>query len=300
MLAIVIPFYKLFFFEETLQSLGNQTDKRFKVYIGDDASPENPINLLEKYQGQFDFVYHRFESNFGGTSLVKQWERCITKIENEKWIMILGDDDYLEENVVASWYKNYDAFDNKSFVIRFASKSVNMKLDGIISDSFTHPLWEKATDSYYRRFKGFTRSTLSEYVFYKESFLKYGFHDFPLAWHSDDAAWLDFSNNKPIYTIDDSIIFIRISNINISGKQDNHNSKCLATEEYFKYIIGQKLKFFKKNHRLELLMAYEVAIKNNRKLDLKDWFHLINLYLINFKTVPFVKCVRRFLISNNL
>lgn len=41
MLAIVIPYYKLTFFEETLQSLANQSDKRFKVYIGDDASPED-------------------------------------------------------------------------------------------------------------------------------------------------------------------------------------------------------------------------------------------------------------------
>jgi hypothetical protein len=35
MLAIVIPYYKRTFFEETLQSLANQTDKRFQVFIGD-------------------------------------------------------------------------------------------------------------------------------------------------------------------------------------------------------------------------------------------------------------------------
>ena len=35
MLAIVIPYYKYTFFEETLISLSNQTDKRFKIYIGD-------------------------------------------------------------------------------------------------------------------------------------------------------------------------------------------------------------------------------------------------------------------------
>lgn len=47
MLAIIIPYYKLRFFEATLESLANQTDKRFKVYIGDDASPENLADLLE-------------------------------------------------------------------------------------------------------------------------------------------------------------------------------------------------------------------------------------------------------------
>ena len=35
MLAIVIPYYKYSFFEETLISLSNQPDKRFKIYIGD-------------------------------------------------------------------------------------------------------------------------------------------------------------------------------------------------------------------------------------------------------------------------
>ena len=51
MLAIVIPFFKLTFFEETLQSLSTQTDKRFKVYIGDDASPEDCTALLQKFEG---------------------------------------------------------------------------------------------------------------------------------------------------------------------------------------------------------------------------------------------------------
>ncbi|MFV8335252.1 glycosyltransferase family A protein [Flavobacterium sp. RSP29] len=297
MLAIVIPYYKLTYFEKTLQSLANQTDKRFKVYIGDDASTESPIDLLEKYKGQFDFVYHLFESNLGGISLTKQWDRCIALSGDEEWLMILGDDDYLETNVIASWYKYYGEFYRKSNVIRFASKSVNMKLNGIISNSFTHPVLEKATDSYYRRFKGLTRSTLSEYVFSKASFLKYGFHDFPLAWHSDDAAWLDFSNNKPIYTINESNVFVRFSDSSISGNYANHNLKYMASEQYFKYVTFHKLRFFKKKNRLELLMAYEVRIKNNRKLDLKDWFSLMNLYLMNFKFVPFVKYTRRFLIS---
>ncbi|OOV29296.1 hypothetical protein BXU11_05095 [Flavobacterium sp. LM5] len=95
MLAIIIPYYKLTFFEATLQSLAAQTCQDFKVYIGDDASPENPAMLLEKYKGKFDFVYHRFATNLGGTSLTKQWERCITLSGNEEWLMILGDDDVL-------------------------------------------------------------------------------------------------------------------------------------------------------------------------------------------------------------
>ena len=71
MLAIVIPYYKRTFFEETLQCLVNHTNQRFKVYIGDDASPENPSELLKKQKGRFDFVYLSFEQNIGGKSLTQ-------------------------------------------------------------------------------------------------------------------------------------------------------------------------------------------------------------------------------------
>ena len=56
MLAIIIPYYKLTFFRETLDSLAAQTDQRFHVYIGNDASPEDPTNLLEEFEGKFYIV----------------------------------------------------------------------------------------------------------------------------------------------------------------------------------------------------------------------------------------------------
>ena len=61
---------------------------------------------LENYKGEFEFEYHKFENNLGSSSLTKQWERCVDLASNEEWIMILGDDDYLDSNVVASFYNN--------------------------------------------------------------------------------------------------------------------------------------------------------------------------------------------------
>lgn len=297
MLALVIPYYKIVFFEETLESLASQTDKRFKVYIGDDASLENPLPLLDKYSGKFDFVYHRFEENLGGISLVQQWERCIDLIEDESWIMLLGDDDFLEETVVESWYRHYDFFNAKSNVIRFATRSVNMQLNNKVSDSFTHPLWEKATDSYYRRFKGMTRSTLSEYVFSKEAFMKIGFYDFPLAWHSDDAAWLSFSDHKPIYTVNESNLFIRYSSFCISGNEGNQNLKDSASEIFYAMCIMEKIYLFTKKQRIDLALEYEISIKKNRKLKDNEWLKLMWFYFSNQEFVLLLKCIRRYLLS---
>ena len=77
MLAIVIPYYKIDFFSETLNCLANQTNKQFHVYIGNDASPTDPSSLLDNYKDTIKFTYKKFNNNLGGYSLVKQWGRCI-------------------------------------------------------------------------------------------------------------------------------------------------------------------------------------------------------------------------------
>lgn len=278
MLAIIIPYYKLTFFEETLQSLASQTSKRFKVYIGDDASPENPSALLEKYQGKFDFVYHRFDENLGGKSLPQQWERCIALSTNEEWMMVLGDDDVLGENVVESFYNNQDVFRGKTNVIRFASKKIIEEMK-IISSIYIHPVWENATASFYRKFMDNTRSSLSEYIFSRETYLKFGFYDYPLAWSSDDRAWLDFSDSKPIFTINESIVFFRSSAINISGRRDNLRLKNASENAFFRFIIMHKLEKYNNEQRLRLLRRYQAGIRVYRNLNIIDVFFLLFFYL---------------------
>lgn len=296
MIAIVIPYYKLTFFEKTLESLANQTDKRFTVYIGDDASTENPVQVLEQYKGQFECSYHRFENNLGSISLVKQWERCIDLSLDEEWIMILGDDDVLGNNAVAEFYRYYNVFVEKSNIVRFATISQNYKKSEV-SKVYTHPVWEDASQSYFRRFKGITRSSLSEYVFKRATYNNNKFYNYPLAWHSDDWAWLEFSGNKPIFTINQTVAAIGFSDFSLSGMDDNIELKNLATLEFYKNIIEKKLHSFSKTQALEILMEYEILIKKKRKLTVSEWDLLLKQYIKNFKLISFIKLIRRIFIS---
>jgi hypothetical protein len=50
-------------------------------------------------------VYHRFEQNLGGISLVQQWERCIALSGRRTVDNDFGDDDVLGKNVVKSFYE---------------------------------------------------------------------------------------------------------------------------------------------------------------------------------------------------
>ena len=260
MLAIVIPYYKISFFEATLCSLANQTDKRFKVYIGNDASPENLDFVLKKYLDKFEFFYKKFDQNLGNISLTKQWERCIDLSKGEEWIMILGDDDVLGENVVEEFYNNITQICKVSNVVRFATYKINGK-SKLVSDIYTHPNIEKSIDFFFRQ----TRSSLSEYIFKKDKIEEIGFKNLPLAWHSDVLAVLEFSDFGNVFTINEAQVYVRISDISISGKISNKTKKNQASSEFFYYLIKSKKKYFNKNQYLILLTQLEKTYFNDKK-----------------------------------
>jgi len=292
-LAIIIPYYKLTFFEATLQSLANQTDKRFKVYIGDDASLENPSALLEKYYGKFDFIYHRFVENLGSISLTKQWERCIELSGNEKWLMILGDDDVLSDNVVEEFFRQNEKFQSTCNVVRYATVILNEQ-NNSKSNIFEHPILEYGLEYFIRKIKGGTRNSMSEFIFRKEAYSKFKFVNYPSAFYSDDRAILDFSNEKPIYTINNAIVFVRISDYSISGGQ---NSKDLIKAEFYflKHIYDSKFQYLKKTDKLLILNHLENALNKNKVKNIYLWFQVYLSYLLYFDSIQFIKFNKRLL-----
>ncbi|RBN50312.1 glycosyltransferase family A protein [Flavobacterium psychrolimnae] len=297
MLAIVIPYYKLSFFEAALKSLSLQTDKQFKVYIGDDASQENPTDLLEKFRDKFEFVYHRFDSNIGQKCLVKQWGRCIALTEDEEWIMILGDDDELSENCIEDFYSNLPEIKHYDCnVVRYAT-IINDVVHKKLSITYTHPSLEKSTDFFYRRFTNQTRSSLSEYIFKKSAWKKHGFYNYNLAWHADDRAWLEFSEFKYIYSINSSHVIFRLSKENISRGGYKIKEKQKVTLQFYKFFIVRHLYRFSRYQRKDFLLYYEQLIYKNNKRTLFFWILLFLLFLANFYIVQSIKFTRRFLIN---
>jgi hypothetical protein len=281
MLAIIIPYYKFAFFEATLLSICSQTDKRFKVYIGDDASPEEPDDLLKKFEDDISFDYKKFNNNLGGTSLVKHWERCVDMVGDEEWILILGDDDTLDSNYVSSFYAHIEEIEyQKINVIRFATVVIdqnNKKLSAI----HIHPKLEKSTDFLMRKLKGGTRSSLSEFIFRKEVLLNVRFKDLPLAWYSDVLAILEFSCFNYIYTINESIVFFRLSGVNITSRGDNLLQKNIATFQFYHYLLNEKSDFFINKQRNILLERLEKTFFDN-KMNTDFWLRFTKLYISNF------------------
>ena len=284
MLAIVIPYYKLTFFEATLASLANQTNKKFKVYIGNDNSPEDPYNLLEKFTEKFDFTYHRFEDNLGAISLTKQWERCIHLSGEEEWIMILGDDDVLGNNVVEEFYDKIKEVINLEInIIRYQTIKINQKGEQI-SQIYKNPKIENISNFLNRKYTGYARSSLSEYIFSKNTLLRNKFIDFPLGWYADVVALIESSAFQNIYSINSSIVYVRYSTINISGKTDNIILKNKASVLFANYLLNNIYKFNAQNHIYFIVEKYYF----NNKKEFKILFKMILYLAINLKIIFFL------------
>lgn len=299
MLAIIIPYYKITFFEETLKSLSNQTDKRFKVYIGDDAGPENPSFLLEKYKGKFDFIYHRFNENLGGTSLTEQWERSIALSGTEEWIMILGDDDVLEPNIVSSFNENLNIIkENNIQLVRFASRVINEE-NKYLSLDFKHPLFENVEDSFYRKFKSLSRGSLSEHIFSRKTYEKYHFFHYPLAWHSDDRAWLDFSDKFPIFSINKAFVNVRISCQSISGNSSYKEIKIKATFNFFSDLLQNPHFWFTRKQKAEFLLYLGILLKDQKSKSVQKVLSITIKLVKNGSVYDALRFIRRMYFLND-
>ncbi len=269
-LAIVIPYFKINFFEQTLKSLEAQTSKDFSVYIGNDASPHDPEKHIGAILKNTFYEYISFGNNLGGELLSKQWDRILGQVKDEEWFMILGDDDVLAPNFVEIFYQNLQEIEAaKLNVVKFKQRWIDEA--GIPTTGFTD--YPKLIDPFERHLQ---RSSLSEHIFRKSSYKKYGFKEFPLAWKTDNMAVIDFSEGKPLFFIDETFVEIRVSPESISGQTDNSTEKCKAKIQYEKHLINFYYRNLEKSYLRELI-ANQIYYKYRYNLDLQ--VNLLKMYI---------------------
>lgn len=278
-LAIIIPYYKLTFFRETLESLAAQSDKHFRVYIGNDASPENPEALLAEFEGQFNIVYKKFKQNMGGISLTKQWKRCLEMMQNEQWFMILGDDDCLGNNVTKSFYENFHEINDVHHVVRFSTQIIN-DCSVVITEVHHHPKRENALRSYQRKLLGQNRSSLSEYIFRKSQYKKFGLKNYPLAWSTDDRAVIDFCEDKDIFSINRAMVKVRMSELNISSTEAYSHLMEEAILQSTRELIFDYKNKMDKAQLIFFIQNYENCALSRTNVALRDLLNLTKLFLM--------------------
>ncbi|MCA6069106.1 glycosyltransferase family 2 protein [Chryseobacterium sp. RG1] len=264
-LAIIIPAYKSTYLAETLQSLANQTNQNFRVYIGDDCSPYYLEDIVINFYDKLNIIYHKFENNLGAESLVKQWERCID-LCNEEYIWLFSDDDIASSQCVEAFYEKINNDNLK--LMRFYTKIID-ESGKII------PLYFDKTNIYknisaekfisLRLSQDRFRSYVVEYIFHRSIYQEVKFQNFQLAWFSDDAFWLEVSIFSKGISIIPQFVFWRFSGQNISSISNNSkvaDDKILATKQYLKHLLKLLKKYPLNLKHKDLLTTLMLQYKN--------------------------------------
>ncbi len=294
-LAIIIPAYKPRFFKQTLDSLANQSRKDFTLYIGDDASKDDLYSIIKPFNSKLNIVYKKFDENLGQTSLTKQWERCINLSKNETYVWLFSDDDEMSSNAVEKFYSEI-LKSNKFNIYRFDLKIIDDR--GEFLSETKYPEVQTNVDFFKSRLQESIYSCVTNCILKREEFIsKSGFVEFPVAWFSDDASWIKFSENGGFKKIDGAQINWRLAeNYNISSSKEFEIQKASAAfkyanwfNNYFSFKVNKKemqvltMQFFKKRiFKMPISQIYKLdAIKT---IFLKSGFgNGIYLYIYDFQ-----------------
>ncbi|MDB5013417.1 MAG: hypothetical protein JWQ25_1619 [Daejeonella sp.] len=294
-LAIVIPYFKLKYFEESLLSIKNQTDKRFKLYIGNDNSPESPIQAINDiFPSRENITYKHFDFNLGSLSLTRHWERCIN-LSSEEYVWLFSDDDIMPQDAVERFYKLIES-SVEADLFRFNINIIN-ELGIPIFPVSEHPIHETAISFLTRRLNGDVISSACEYIFSREVYSNNkGFVEFPLAWASDDATWLNYSNKLGIFLIPGKCVSWRMGGNNISSKINNYKRKTIACIAFIKFIDS---KYSVKNTlKLKWLISQINLLGDNRLIKAYFWSQIFLRHTlpIGFVVSSFRKISKNFLV----
>lgn len=236
-LAIVIPFYKISYFEELLQALSRQTNPNFTVYIGNDCSSDNPDVILKRYADKLNIVYERFDERLGNISLTRQWERCLGLVGREEWFWVLPDDDLPSVNCVECFYQSIEKNVSENVKVYRIPLNIIDRNSVITRKMNDIPFLENNYQFYSRIVRGLDGSTLGDNVFHRKSFEDSGgFVDFPKAWGSDHATILRVSAGGTIGCLRSASLGFRMSGENISSDTRDGGLKISARIMFAKWL----------------------------------------------------------------
>ena len=236
-LAIIIPAYKDSFIRQTLESISRQNCMDFTVYIGDDCSPFNLYEIIQSFTDRINIVYHRFDCNWGASDLIAQWKRCVELSSEEPLIWFFSDDDIMPSDAVERILNASRNRDIDNCFFRFPLEVVDGK--GVTLTP-ARPVEDRITSYQFliKKLDAQIDSAACEYVFSRAIYNRTGgFVNFPMAWCSDDATWIKFSNHVGLIAFPGFAIGWRhVEGCNISNSSQYNTQKVEATAGFITWL----------------------------------------------------------------
>jgi glycosyltransferase involved in cell wall biosynthesis len=307
-LAIIIPAFKPNFLAKTLDSLALQTNKNFNVYIGDDGSPFNLFEIIKPFFDRLNLYYHRFENNLGAENIVIHWNRCLSLLNEEKWVLVFSDDDTLDTNCVEKFYYTIEEDKERHEVYRFDTRVINDEGELIIETNES-PILDNSFNMTIDILLGKRGNSMPDHIFLVNKVkLNKGFVYTKYGQAADWASSIFFSYSNGIKTMKGAKVNWRLGVFNISGSASKHRNQMLEGHlEFITWVFDFISTQYSKEEVNELVVAIKYnltwVIRNHYKgVTLKGilmiynclskiWLERINLfrYLYGFKNIIKIK-----------
>ncbi|TVQ03423.1 MAG: glycosyltransferase family 2 protein [Balneolaceae bacterium] len=240
-LAIIIPAWKTDYLRESIESILAQCDKRFTLYIFDDASPNDIESTVRSVNIPENVRFHRFDENLGQHSLVNHWNRCIVRTGNEKWVWLFSDDDMMTPDCVASFYQSVENFPGYA-AYRFNTHKIGPDGKTIRENNF--PEVTDAVDFLNLKLSYSQESYIVETIFSRDAYNTIeGIPEMPLAWTADDLFNVKLALHGRIRTISGGLVYWRYSKSNISGEKNRGSAKIKlkASKMFINWLRSEKM-----------------------------------------------------------
>lgn len=209
LVAVVIPAYRAHYFRETLAAFAAQPNRRIRIYVADDNSPEPIREIAAEFADKLELVYHRFPENLGRTSLVRHWDRAI-RLSREPWVWLFSDDDLVRpgcmDALLADLQRDPDPWKLRRFDLEF--------IDDQSRVTETEPPFPDSlggVDYANQLLTSLAPTCVVQNIVFSRSLYDYenGFDDFPGGYCSDCATWPRFARHGGLRCVHATVGFRR-------------------------------------------------------------------------------------------
>lgn len=237
-LDVVVPAWRGAYLRETLESLARQEDRRFRVLVGDDASPDDLASVCGAFADRMEIHHHRFPSNLGGSDLVAQWTRCV-ELGDSPWVWLFSDDDVASPGCVGALRRALGA--------GAPLARLDLAVVGCSGETLdvppAPPSRESAGEFLWQRFKRRRESFAVEYGFRRDDWRRTGgFARMPAAWCADDATWWRLARIDGIRHAEGGLVGWRWSGTNISASHRRDAEKREACMRFLEMVGTEGLR----------------------------------------------------------
>ena len=263
--------------ERTLNSLENQTFKNFSVYISDDRSTDNTIDIIKKFcERNKNFYYEINEKNLG---MILNNNKVFKK-SNSKYFAWLDQDDYRDKNFLKECYNTLEANPDASLV--FPNTGVVYKKEDILMHINTIKSLANE-DDISKRYKNLLNNFHDTIIYslIRSSSLR------------NTSLWTNIngSANRLIFELALDGKFVEVNKLLSFYSGRGLKNRFNPSAEFFR-----QSKYEKKFYQLPFMILFFSQLKDvfNKKLQYSTKLKIIHSLIFNFLKINFSKLLYRF------